>query len=132
MKATVKPSAGANLKPTDGIGQVISLTGGMYVFGDLNTAKTDVINIMGYYTASGIKTILSKPHKVFVGSNLVVTDEVEPNPNDDPDPTPAPIVYPPVSYSFDFNDPKTLTIFSDVEFEMIIYNGSVLKDASEG
>lgn len=49
------------------------------------------------------------------------------------DSTPPPaLVYPPVSYTFDFNDPKTLTIFSDVEFETIIYNGQVLKDASEG
>lgn len=52
--------------------------------------------------------------------------------SEEPLPEPPKVVYPPVSYMFDFNDPKTLTINSDIEFETISYNGKVLKDASEG
>jgi len=132
MKATVKTNKTANLKPMDGSGQLGVLIAGQYVFGELSVQETDIINFNHYYTESGVKIPLSKPCKVFIGDNLIITNEVEDDSPPGPDPEVPPVVYPPVSVSFDFTDKKTLTIFSDIDFEVIIYNGNTLKNEDNG
>lgn len=93
MKATAKEGTISNIKPMAGGGAIATLTGGQYVFGDLSSQGTDIINFSHYYTATGVKVELGKPCKVYIGTNLIITNETEPttppDPNPDPDPTPT-------------------------------------------
>jgi len=44
MKAKAKDGTTNNIKPITGGGAIATLTGGQYVFGDLSTQGTDIIN----------------------------------------------------------------------------------------
>src|SRR5688572_18139750 len=77
MKGTVKDGVTSNIKPMDGSAQLGVLTGGQYVFADLNASATDLINFNHYYTVDGLKVILAKPCKVYIGTNILLSNEVE-------------------------------------------------------
>ncbi len=90
MKGTVKDGVAVNIKPMDGSAQLGVLTGGQYVFADLNASATDLINFDHYYTELGVRVNLAKPCKVYIGSNILLTNETEGEPDPTPDPTPIP------------------------------------------
>ena len=84
MKAKAKDGTANNIKPMSGGGAIATLTGGQYVFGDLSSQATDIINFSHYYTASGVKIELGKPCKVYIGTNLTLTNETETTEPPDP------------------------------------------------
>lgn len=90
MKGTAKQGTVSNIKPMEGGVAIASLPGGQYVYGDLSPTGSDIINFTHYYKADGTKVELSKPCKVFIGNNLIVTNENEPTTDPetptDPDP----------------------------------------------
>ena len=90
MKAKAKDLTINNIKPMAGGGAIATLSGGQYVFGDLSSQATDIINFSHFYTASGVKIELGKPCKVYIGTNLILTNETETTTPPDPDPDPAP------------------------------------------
>ena len=90
MKGTVKNGVSVNIKPMDGSLQLGVLTGGQYVFAELNATATDLINFDHYYTELGVRVNLAKPCKVYIGSNIILTNETEVEP--DPTPTPIPAI----------------------------------------
>lgn len=87
MKAKAKEGTSTNIKPMAGGGAIATLTGGQYVFGDLSSQATDIINFSHYYTATGVRIELGKPCKVYIGSNLIVTNETESTTPTDPEST---------------------------------------------
>lgn len=91
MKGTAKNGTVSNIKPMEGGGAIASLLGGQYVFGDLSSLQTDLINFNHYYKADGTKVLLPKPCKVTT-ANLILEDipEGTPDPTPDPDPEPTP------------------------------------------
>jgi len=92
MKATAKSGTTNNIKPMAGGGAIATLTGGQYVFGDLSTQGTDIINFDHYYTASGVRIELGRPCKVYIGTNLILTNETETTTPPDPEPSNGAIV----------------------------------------
>jgi len=110
MKAIAKQNTSSNIKPMDGSPQLGVLTGGQYVYGDLSLTGTDIINFEHYYKADGTKVPLGKKCKVFIGNNLVVTNEVEPTPDPTPDPTPEPSGLVPLTVTIEGDGYKTVTV----------------------
>lgn len=89
-KGIAKVGTSSNIKPMAGGGAIATLYGGQYVYGDLSSAGTDLIDFVHYYKADGTRVSLGQLCKVTVG-NLVLTDENEPNmPIPDPEPEPEP------------------------------------------
>ena len=118
MKGTVKTGLTVNIKPMDGSAQLGVLTGGQYVFGDLSAAGTDLININYYFKVDGTKVNLTKPCKVFIGSNMIVTNETEPG--GEPQPVPATI---PLEFSVsngDGNNMIEVSVFKSAEGLLVI------------
>lgn len=105
MKATAKPNTVSNIKPMDGGVAIATLSGGEYVFGDLSSQLTDIINFSHYYTAEGVKVPLSRLCKVYIGNNLILTNDVEGTP--DPEPSSDVIV----KAVIHFKDGKTQELF---------------------
>src|SRR5690554_6847785 len=97
MKATAKQGTTTNVKPMNGNGEIFTLSNGEYVYGNLSIQKTDIVNVFVIYNSNGtIKKEFSQPYKVFIGNNLIVTNETEPEiptepeePTTDPDPEPV-------------------------------------------
>jgi hypothetical protein len=92
MKARAKDLTVSNIKPMSGGAAITTLTAGQYVFGDLSTQGTDIINFSHFYTASGVRIELGKPCKVYIGTNLILTNETEPTTPPDPEPSNGAIV----------------------------------------
>jgi len=107
MKAKAKDLTVSNIKPMAGGAAIATLTAGQYVFGDLSSQGTDIINFSHYYTADGVKVELGKPCKVFISTNLIVTNENETTPPPDPD-TSSDVIVKAVIY---FEDGRTQELF---------------------
>lgn len=95
MKAIAKVPT--NIKPMSGGEKIDTLGIGEFVFGDYSSQETDIINVNKIYTKDGfVRRTLSVPCKVFIGNNLIVTNETESEtptepeePTTDPDPEPV-------------------------------------------
>jgi len=107
MKAKAKDGTINNIKPMAGGGAIATLTGGQYVFGDLSSQATDIINFDHYYTATGVRVELGKPCKIYIGNNLILTNETEPTDPPDPEPS-SDVIVKAVIY---FEDGKTQELF---------------------
>lgn len=92
MKGTVKNGVTVNIKPMDGSAQLGVLTGGQYVFAELNPSATDLINFNHYYEVNGLRVNLSKPCKVYIGTNIILSNETEGEVPPPPPPTPIPAI----------------------------------------
>jgi hypothetical protein len=77
MKGVCKVGMVANIKNISTGVLLHQMTAGEYVYGDLSTALTDLVNFSHYYTAAGVKIELGAVCKVSK-TNLVVTNESEP------------------------------------------------------
>jgi hypothetical protein len=92
MKAIVLTNANLN-SMTAGVGLIVALGAGCYLWGDVNPTKTDIINVKGYYTPDNIYHPVTKG-KVSIGKNIKTTLDPEPTP-----PTGTP-TDPPVTLSY--------------------------------
>ncbi len=111
MKGTVKNGVAVNIKPMDGSAQLGVLTGGQYVFAELNVSATDLINFDHYYTELGVRVNLAKPCKVYIGSNILLTNEVEGEVPPPPDPTPIPAFD--ANVHFEIRNSKLINVIVD-------------------
>lgn len=88
-KGTAKAGTSSNIKRTIDSAIVGHLSDGAFVFGDLSSAKTDIVNFDHCYTAAGQRVELGAACKVSVG-NLTLTTADEPTSTPSPTPAPAP------------------------------------------
>lgn len=89
MKGTQKQGLSSNVKPMAGGVAIAQLKSGDYVYGDVSSTGSDLINFTHFYRADGTLFELGTPCKVTV-TNLVMVNEAEPGTPPVPDPTPTP------------------------------------------
>jgi len=91
-------TAPTNIKPMDGRPTIAGLQPGWYVYGNLSTTGTDIVDVTAYYKGNEMaKVTLSTPCKLSIG-NLTVTDVSAP-------PPPPPVGEP--------KPPKKVTVIND-------------------